>query len=62
MTQLGVDARRRKVKVISNLEHEMIKALSSLKQSLEVNSAFEGKMARAVANLEVAETRAAEMK
>lgn len=45
ITRRGADARGRKVEEISRLEHELVEASSSLKQSLEANSAFKGKMA-----------------
>jgi len=49
MTRLGANARGQQVEEISRLGHEMVEASSSLKQSLETNSTYKGKLARAAA-------------
>jgi len=52
MTRLGADAQGRRVEEISRFEHELVEASSSLKQSFDANSTYEGKMARVTTDLD----------
>jgi len=61
MVQLGVQERERHAEEISRLEHEVAEASDHLKQCLAANSELSKKMAREMAEKELAKQEAAEV-